>query len=164
MRGRASRRALPPAHRPAPSCPGAPAQLTAGGRAPTQPWLLQESEEEPGVNRLFSLNGIDYFCNQHLFAETEHPLLQDCKAKISQGRGKRYDSEAVLLPCALGQCHLEAANQPKAPKAPKSTHSPGFPQHPDAAWSPRVGDGDRGGDAAPRPGDAEPPAPLGAAP
>lgn len=70
------------------------------GWAPTKPQLPpEESGEEPGVNRFFSLNGIDYFCNQHLAAKTEHPLLQDCKTKITQGKGKkRENSEAVLLP------------------------------------------------------------------
>lgn len=98
-RKKASRRAFSPAHRPAASCPGVPAQLRPRGQAPTKPWLPQEeSGEAPGVSRHFSLNGIDYFCNQHLAAETEHPLLQDSKTKITQGRGTRYNSEAVLLP------------------------------------------------------------------
>lgn len=47
--------------------PVSPLSSHAGDGRPPKPQLPQEeSREEPGVNRHFSLNGIDYFCNQHL--------------------------------------------------------------------------------------------------
>lgn len=50
-----------------PPAPVSPLSSHAGDGRPPKPQLPQEeSGEEPGVNRHFSLNGIDYFCNQHL--------------------------------------------------------------------------------------------------
>lgn len=88
-RNRASRRAFLPAHGAEhPFCPGVPAQFTPEGQGLKSQFPQEGSREEPGPDRLFSLNGIDYLCNQHLAAKSEHPLLQDSKTKITQGREK----------------------------------------------------------------------------
>lgn len=134
-RKRASRRALPPAHGAEhPFCPGAPAQFTPGGQGP-KPGLRQEkSREEPGGNRLFSLNGIDYFCNQHLVAETEHPLLQDSKTKITQGREKDIIQK---LSCSQTMCVGSVPSRGSKPT--KSTHKhpqPGIHPVPEGGVAP----------------------------
>ena len=122
-RKRASRRAFSPAQEAEhPFCPGVPAQLTPGEQGPKPRLPQEESREEPGTHRLFSLNGIDYFCNQHLVAKTEHPLLQDSKTKITQGREK--DIIQKLSCSQTVRVGSVPSRGSKPAESTQSTHSP----------------------------------------
>lgn len=115
------------------SIPSAPVPLLSsllGDRDPS----LGCGREEPGGNRLFSLNGIDYFCNQHLVAKTEHPLLQDSKTKITQGREKDIIQK---LSCSQTMCVGSVPSRGSKPT--KSTHKhpqPGIHPVPEGGVAP----------------------------
>lgn len=93
------------------------------------------SAGEQGRAWHFSPIDIDHFCDQHLVGATEKSIITGFQNKKITRKGKErlIQKLSCSQPCALGQCHLEAAKQQKAPESAR--RHPAFTQHLLAMWA-----------------------------